>query len=174
MFMLVSNSTGATPTLLRLKSMRGANGERLKVVQKIAAGDYLKFGMCLLQDENGDEVELIECHYKHNGAASITEAILRRWLTSGAAPTHTYHHLIECLRVSKLGTLADDITTVVVGKGNQKIRMHSSYQCVPSDCKLKHRQDDALMLLLYVVLYIFNVLSSCHFKAWFVSYGMIC
>ena len=100
--------------------MRGANGELLKVVQKIAAGDYMTFGMCLLQDENGDEVELIQWNHKQNGAVSVTEAILRRWLKSGA-PTCTYHHLIECLRVSKLGTLADDITTAIVGQGNHKI-----------------------------------------------------
>ena len=97
--------------------MRGANDEPLKVVQKIAAGDYMTFGMCLLQDENGDEVELIEKNHKQDGAKSVTEAILKRWLKSGG-PTCTYDHLIECLRASDLGALAEDITTAIFGKGN--------------------------------------------------------
>ena len=35
-----------------------------------------------------------------------TEAILQKWLTSDA-PTRTYQHLIECLRQSELGALAE-------------------------------------------------------------------
>ena len=101
--------------------MKGANGEPLKVVKKIAAGDYMTFGMCLLQDENGDEVELIEKNHKQDGAESVTQTLLKRWLKSDA-PTHTYDHLIECLRDSDLGALADDIATAVVGKGSYKIQ----------------------------------------------------
>ena len=40
--------------------MKGADGKPLKIVQTIAAHDYTTFGMCLLQDENGEEVALIE------------------------------------------------------------------------------------------------------------------
>ena len=40
--------------------MKGADGKPLKIVQKIAAHDYTTFGMCLLQDENGEEVDIIE------------------------------------------------------------------------------------------------------------------
>ena len=40
--------------------MKGADGEPLKIVQKIAAHDYTTFGMYLLQDENGEEVDVIE------------------------------------------------------------------------------------------------------------------
>ena len=113
-------STGITPTLLKLKTMIGTNGEPLDIVQKIAAGDYMTFGMCLLQDENGDEVELIKKNHKQDGAESVTQEIIKRWVTSDA-PTRTYHHMIACLRMSRLGTLADDITTAIVGKGNHKI-----------------------------------------------------
>ena len=42
------------------------------------------------------------------GAASVTEAILQKWLTSDA-PTRTYQHLIECLRQSELGALAEQL-----------------------------------------------------------------
>ena len=103
--------------------MRGENGEPLDIVQKIAAGDYMTFGIYLLQDENGDEVELIKKDHKQNGAESVTQAILRKWLISGG-PTCTYHHLIECLRDSDLGALAEEITTAIFGKGNC-ILMHN-------------------------------------------------
>ena len=91
--------------------MKGADGKPLNIVQEIAAGDYMTFGMCLLQDENGHKVELIRKDYKQDGAASVTLAILIKWLTSGAPPTRTYQHLIECLRQSELGTLADSIAS---------------------------------------------------------------
>ena len=91
--------------------MKGADGKPLNIVQEIAAGDYMIFGMCLLQDENGQEVELILRNYKQDGVERVTLAIIIKWLTSGAAPTRTYQHLIECLRQSELGALADSIAT---------------------------------------------------------------
>ena len=68
-------SIGVTPTLLKLKTMKGADGKPLKIVQKIAAHDYTTFGMCLLQDENGEEVVLLKKNNIHDGAESVTEAI---------------------------------------------------------------------------------------------------
>ena len=86
--------------------MKGADGKPLKIVQKIAAHDYTTFGMCLLQDENGEEVVLLKKNNIHDGAESVTEAIIRKWLTSDT-PTRTYQHLIECLKDSDLGALAE-------------------------------------------------------------------
>ena len=103
--------------------MIGANGEPLDIVQIIAAGDYTTFGMCLLQDENGQKVDLIKGDHKQDGAESVTQEIIKTWLTSDA-PTRTYDHLIKCLRVSKLGALADDITTAIVGRGNHNLNAH--------------------------------------------------
>ena len=99
--------------------MTGTNGEPLKIILTIAAGDYVTFGMYLLQDENGDEVEVIERDHKAEGAESITKAILKKWLRSGG-PTCTYQHLIQCLENSSLGALANNIEAIV-GKGNHKI-----------------------------------------------------
>ena len=96
--------------------MKSADGNPLKVIQKIAARDYMTFGMLLLQDDNGEEVTVIKRDHIHDGAESVTQAILIKWLTSGA-PNRTYHHLIECLRQSELGALADNITDTVVGEG---------------------------------------------------------
>ena len=97
--------------------MRGTDGKPLKIIQTIAAGDYMTFGMYLLQDRNGVEVELIEKNNIHKGAEGVTQSILQKWLKSGAASTHTYQHLIECLEQSELGALADLITSTTMGKG---------------------------------------------------------
>ena len=106
--------TDATPTLLELKTMKGADDRPLNIIETVAAGDYVTFGMCLLQDENGEQVELIEKDQvnRGKGAESITHTIVQKWLTSGA-PTRTYQHLIECLRQSKLGTLAEKIAGII-------------------------------------------------------------
>ena len=86
--------------------MKGADGEPLRVIETIAAGNYKMFGMYLLQDKNGTMVALLKKNHIHDGAESVTEAILEKWLTSDA-PTRTYQHLIECLRQSELGALAE-------------------------------------------------------------------
>ena len=104
------------PTVLKLKRMKGADSEPLKIIQKIAAHDYTTFGMCLLQDENGEEVDLLKKNHIHDGLESVTEAIIKKWLTSDA-PTRTYQHLIECLRQSELGALAELIEKTMVGQG---------------------------------------------------------
>ena len=104
--------TDATPTLLKLKMMKGADGKPLKIIEKVSGGDYVTFGMCLLQDENCDKVELIEKDYKHKGAEGVTQAIIKTWLKSDS-PTRTYQHLIECLRLSELGALAEQIAAVI-------------------------------------------------------------
>ena len=110
------HDTGDTPTLLRLKGMKGRDGTSLQIIEKIAGGDYTTFGMYLLQDENEVEVDLLKKTHANDGPEGITKAILKKWLTSGA-PTCTYQHLIECLRQSGLGALAKDISGRGVGGG---------------------------------------------------------
>ena len=51
---------GATPTLLDLMAMKGADGEPLRVIETIAAGNYKMFGMYLLQDKNGTMVDVLK------------------------------------------------------------------------------------------------------------------
>ena len=111
--MLSCSCVGVTPTLLKLMAMKGVDGKPLRVIETIAADNYKKFGMYLLRDENGAMVNLLKKNHIHDGAESVTEAILEKWLTSGA-PIHTYQHLIECLRQSELGALAEQLITTVV------------------------------------------------------------
>ena len=95
--------------------MEGADGKNLRIIPRIAAGDYVMFGMRLLQDKNGDQVELIKRDLRQNGTESVIQAIIRKWLASGAAPTHQY--LIECLKKSGLGALAKDIDNAIACEG---------------------------------------------------------
>ena len=95
--------TDSTPTLLYLEEMI-VNGKPLKIIQRIAAQDYTEFGMHLLRDENGEGVRVIGKDYKN--VKQVVRAIIEKWLASSEAP-RTYQHLIECLRLSELGALAD-------------------------------------------------------------------
>ena len=112
--------------------MKGADGNPLRIIPRIAAGDYMTFGMCLLQDENGDQVELVKRDHRQDGTESVTQAIIKQWLTSVAAPTRTYQHLTECLRQSELDALAEDMG--ISGEGtctsNRKhFKEMNSYVC---------------------------------------------
>ena len=97
--------------------MKGVDGSHLKIIQKIAAGDYETFGMCLLKDRNGEKVELIKKNNRQEGSEGITQAILKEWLRDSPEHIRTYDHLTECLRESELGALAAAITEVT-GGGN--------------------------------------------------------
>ena len=89
--------------------MKGEDGNNLNVIQKIASGDYETFGMCLLKDRNEEKVDLIKKNHIQEGAEGITRAILKEWLRNCPEHTRTYDHLMECLRKTRLGSLADDI-----------------------------------------------------------------
>ena len=102
------------PTVLKILAMKGTDGRPLKIIETIAASDYKKFGMFLLQDENGAAVDILKKNHISEGAEAITQSIIKKWLTSGA-PTHTYQHLIECLRQSELGALAEEIAANTTG-----------------------------------------------------------
>ena len=83
------------------------NGKPLKIIQEIAAQGYIKFGMHLLRDEDGKEVRVIGKNHKDD-VEDVVHAIIEKWLAGSEAP-RTYLHLIECLRLSELGALADHI-----------------------------------------------------------------
>ena len=92
--------------------MQGTDGTPLNIIKKVAADDYTTFGMCLLQDVNGDQIDIIENNLRHEGAEAITHVIIQKW-AKGGGPTCTYQHLIECLRLSGLGALAEEINNCV-------------------------------------------------------------
>ena len=114
--------------------MKGTDGNNLNVFQKIAAGDYETFGMCLLQDENGVRVDLIKKSNIQEGAKGITRALLKEWLTDGPEHTRTYDHLIECLRESGLGALANDIAKRTTGGGKSVHSIHPGTVLLQVSC----------------------------------------
>ena len=96
--------------------MKKKDGSDLKFIETIAGNYTTSFGMFLLRDENGLEVEVIETDNAHKHAVGVINAIIKKWLTKGspAAPC-TYEHLIQCLREAGLGTLAEDLAAAVGG-----------------------------------------------------------
>ena len=84
------------------------DGNPLNVIGRIAI-EYYTFGINLLQDSNGEKVDVIEEDHIHKGAKAIARAILKKWLQDGG-PTCTYLYLIDCLRESQLGVLADEMS----------------------------------------------------------------
>ena len=108
-----TDPTGDTPTLLEIMTMKGADGRPLRIVETIAASDYMTFGMLLLQDKNGAAVDILKKNHISEGAEAITQSIIKKWLSG--APTRSYQHLIECLRQSELGALAEEIATNATG-----------------------------------------------------------
>ena len=112
---LNAGSQKAEVTLLALCTMTGTNGKPLKIIKRIAVGNYKVFGMCLLNDDNMIEVDLLESANKHNDAVGITQAIIQKWLGDAGPSSCTYQHFIECLKQSELGALAEDIANVIQG-----------------------------------------------------------
>ena len=98
----------AEPTLLKLINMKEPNGTPLRFIERVAAGDYTIFGICLLQDENGYGVDIIKNDSRHHGDKDIVCSIIQKWVQNGG-PTCTYQHLIKCLNQSGLGALAEAI-----------------------------------------------------------------
>ena len=74
-----------------------------------AAGNHQSFVMFLLHDENGVTVCLLKKNQDlSEGADGITKGIITKWLTDASQTALcTYQHLIECLRRSQLGKLAN-------------------------------------------------------------------
>ena len=93
---------------MNLSSMVGKDGQPVKIIQRIAAGNRKDFGMYLLNDENMRAVDVLEACHIHEGPEGIAEAIIKKWLENDSTP-HTYEHLIDSVRKCGLGALAEDI-----------------------------------------------------------------
>ena len=90
-------------------TMKEADGRPLKIVETIVASDY-----------NGAAVDILKKNHISESAEAITQSIIKKWLTSGAH-TRTYQHLIECLRQSELGALAEEIAINTTGMSSQLV-----------------------------------------------------
>ena len=115
--------------------MKGTDGNLLRTIPRIAAGDYLTFGMCLLQDENGVDVDLLKKTHSWRYSEMADKCC--------STYTRTYQHLIECLRQSELGALAEDLLVQllqkVISKHNRvrykwKRCLHTTYVSLATNC----------------------------------------
>ena len=68
------------------------------------------FGILLLKDENGDKVEAITKEESKVKDVSLT--ILKKWLRGEGMQPTTWKTLIDVMRDSDLGVLADEIEAV--------------------------------------------------------------
>ena len=92
----------------------GKDGRPVKIIQKIAAGNFKDFGMYLLNDEDMTDVDNLERNHCREGTEGITEAIIKKWLDTGTTP-RTYKHLIKCIKDCELGALAEKIENALSG-----------------------------------------------------------
>ena len=77
----------------------------------------MTFGMCLLQDENGVDVGLLKKTHAHDGPVAITDAMHNSEMADKWCSTYSYiSTLKECLRLSELGALAEDIDNTTAGE----------------------------------------------------------
>ena len=90
------------PLLLNFPGKSG----KINILEKIGT-NYTTFGIFLLKDDNGAKVESIA---KEKGESIyISIKILSRWLTGEGVQPKTWSTIIEALKMSNLGALAEDI-----------------------------------------------------------------
>ena len=75
---------------------------------------YDSFGICLLNDETGDQMAIIKDDCRGN-PEKITIVILREWL-KGRGMEVSWKSLIETLRSCKINSLADQIEMATENK----------------------------------------------------------
>ena len=95
------------PTLPELISFPLSSGKELNLIGKISS-DYQKFGILLLNDDDGTKVKTIEMQSKSNVEAIIIE-IFREWFKGRGKEPVAWHTLVNVLKRSKLQSLAKDI-----------------------------------------------------------------
>lgn len=92
-------SAGDSPTLPELQHFP-VNGGFKDLVDEIG-NDYEKFGILLLNDDNGIRVKGIE-KTKNGDLIGITVEILRQWLQGKGRKPVTWRTLVKCLKDTNL------------------------------------------------------------------------
>jgi len=82
------------------------SGSDINIPQQIGT-NYFSFGVLLLNDETGAEVNAITTQYRDN-AQQINLEILRMWIGGKGQPL-SWDTLIDVLKATGLNTLAGDI-----------------------------------------------------------------
>ena len=82
-------------------------GSRVDLAERVGT-HYFKFGVLLLQDNNGDVVSAFEKELGRN-ASEINQAILRRWLQGKGRQPVTWDTLLAVLQDIGLNSLAKQV-----------------------------------------------------------------
>ena len=72
----------------------------------IAGNNFKQFGAHVLNDDQGNAVNIIDRRLQHDPVAIVTE-ILTDWLAGMGERPPTWRTLVKCLRTTKLHGLAD-------------------------------------------------------------------
>ena len=85
----------------------------MRIIEQIGV-DCFQFGVCLLDDSDGNRVKVIET-FRHCHPDSILFDILQDWLKGKGRRPETWSTLLECLRNTRLHALADNLEYVLDG-----------------------------------------------------------
>ena len=102
-------TVGSRPTLPELLNFHGRKG-KINIALEIGT-KYMNFGILLLKDKTGAKVAAITDKHKGN-AELINIEILQEWVSGRGKKPVSWRTLIEVLRDTGLGVLADDIESV--------------------------------------------------------------
>lgn len=105
---LLTLFAGERPTLPKLLSFQRKSGNKINIAQKIGT-KYFDFGVQLLCDETGEEVDAIVLKCRED-AEQINREILKLWIRGkGNCKPLSWNVLIDVLNDIGLRTLATDI-----------------------------------------------------------------
>ena len=108
--------TDETPKLQDMYRFEHSHGEKktvMRIIEQIGV-DYFEFGVCLLDDRGGNRVRGIET-FRHFDPDRIISDILQDWLKGRGRRPESWDTLLECLRNTRLHTLADNLENVLDG-----------------------------------------------------------
>jgi len=101
---------GERPTLPKLLSFPGRSESENITIPKQIGTKYKQFGVLLLEDKTGAEVDAIVTQYRDN-AEQINLEIFRLWIGGKGKPLR-WDTLICTLKEIELNTLASDIQNI--------------------------------------------------------------
>ena len=100
-----------SPTLKKLKLLRGPDGQTVKIVNTVAS-KWKEVGIDLDFDDAGQHLETIESTYDKE-PVQCCQAMFRHWL-KGNGEEQTWLKLIEILQDCKLGALAESVEEILI------------------------------------------------------------
>ena len=98
--------TDDKPNLGELEDLKTRGGESINILQRIGT-EYEKFGIKILVDKTGDEVE--EIKDEQTVANKIKRTIVRRWLAGKGNNPVTWRTLVEVLDSMELREVTKEI-----------------------------------------------------------------